>query len=67
MSSVLLLKDVSRETIEQVEIQLKYDSYIEKEKELVSKANSLEELIIPANFDYENLKSLVFRREAESL
>lgn len=54
----LLLKDVSRETIEQVEIQLKYDSYIEKEKELVAKANSLEELIIPANFDYENLKSL---------
>ncbi len=53
-----LLRDVSRETIEQVEIQLKYDSYIEKEKELVSKANSLEELIIPDNFDYENLKSL---------
>ncbi|MBK7038914.1 MAG: tRNA uridine-5-carboxymethylaminomethyl(34) synthesis enzyme MnmG [Bacteroidetes bacterium] len=53
-----LLKDVSRETIEQVEIQLKYDSYIEKEKELVAKANSLEELIIPENFDYENLKSL---------
>ncbi|MBK7692486.1 MAG: tRNA uridine-5-carboxymethylaminomethyl(34) synthesis enzyme MnmG [Bacteroidetes bacterium] len=53
-----LLQDVSRETVEQVEIQLKYDSYIEKEKELVAKANSLEELIIPANFDYENLKSL---------
>lgn len=53
-----LLQDVSRETIEQVEIQLKYDSYIEKEKELVAKANSLEELIIPDNFDYENLKSL---------
>jgi len=53
-----LLKDVSRETIEQVEIQVKYDSYIEKEKELVAKANSLEELIIPDNFDYENLKSL---------
>lgn len=27
-----LLQDVSRETVEQVEIQLKYDSYIEKEK-----------------------------------
>ncbi len=53
-----LLEDVSRETIEQAEIQLKYDSYIEKEKELVSKANSLEELIIPENFDYESLKSL---------
>ncbi|MBL7766946.1 MAG: tRNA uridine-5-carboxymethylaminomethyl(34) synthesis enzyme MnmG [Chitinophagaceae bacterium] len=53
-----LLKDVPRETIEQAEIQIKYDAYIEKEKELVTKANSLEELIIPENFDYENLKSL---------
>jgi tRNA uridine 5-carboxymethylaminomethyl modification enzyme len=53
-----LLKGVPRETIEQVEIQLKYDSYIEKEKELVLKSNSLEELIIPDNFDYTNVKSL---------
>jgi tRNA uridine 5-carboxymethylaminomethyl modification enzyme len=53
-----LIKDVSRETIEQVEIQLKYEAYIEKEKELVQKASALEELIIPDNFDYENVKSL---------
>lgn len=53
-----LFNNVSRETLEQVEIQLKYDSYIEKERELVQKANSLEELLIPDNFDYENLHSL---------
>lgn len=53
-----LLKDVSRETIEQVEIQLKYDSYIQKEKEMVEKSNSLESLIIPENFDYNHVKSL---------
>jgi tRNA uridine 5-carboxymethylaminomethyl modification enzyme len=53
-----LIKDVPRETIEQAEIQLKYEAYIEKEKELVLKSNTLEELIIPDNFDYENVKSL---------
>jgi len=53
-----LLRGVPRETIEQVEIQLKYDAYIEKEKELVLKASSLEELIIPSTFDYSIVKSL---------
>lgn len=53
-----LLKDVPRETIEQAEIQLKYDTYIAKEKELVEKANSLEQLIIPEHFDYSKLQSL---------
>ncbi len=46
------------ETIEQVEIQIKYDIYIEKEKELVSKMNQLEDLIIPDNFNYSKLVSL---------
>jgi tRNA uridine 5-carboxymethylaminomethyl modification enzyme len=53
-----LINDVPRETIEQVEIYLKYESYIEKEKELVTKAQALEELKIPENFDYESVKSL---------
>lgn len=46
------------ETLEQAEIQLKYDTYIEKEKELVSKMSQLEDLIIPDNFNYEKLVSL---------
>ena len=53
-----LIKDVPRETIEQVEIYLKYESYIEKEQELVIKAHALVELKIPDNFDYESVKSL---------
>lgn len=53
-----LLKDVPRETIEQAEIQLKYDTYIAKEKELVEKASSLEQLTIPEHFDYSKLQSL---------
>ena len=46
------------QTIEQAEIQIKYDTYIEKEKELVSKMSQLEDLIIPDNFNYEKLVSL---------
>jgi tRNA uridine 5-carboxymethylaminomethyl modification enzyme len=53
-----LINDVPRETIEQVEILLKYEAYIEKEKELVEKSSSLEALVIPDNFDYEQINSL---------
>jgi len=53
-----LLKDVPRETLEQAEIQLKYEAYIEKEREMVLKANALEELSIPDHFDYDQVKSL---------
>ncbi|MBC7936876.1 MAG: tRNA uridine-5-carboxymethylaminomethyl(34) synthesis enzyme MnmG [Rhizobacter sp.] len=47
-----------REILEQAEIQLKYKTYIDKEKELVSKMSQLENLAIPANFNYEKLSSL---------
>jgi len=46
------------ETLEQAEIQIKYETYIEKEKELVTKMSQLEDLIIPDNFNYEKLVSL---------
>lgn len=46
------------DTVEQAEIQVKYDSYINKEKELVDKMSQLEELIIPDNFNYEKIISL---------
>lgn len=52
------LAGFDREQLEQVEIQLKYDTYIEKEKELVLKMGQLEDLIIPDNFNYEKLVSL---------
>lgn len=44
--------------LEQVEIQLKYDTYIVKEKELVEKMSQLENLSIPENFNYTKLASL---------
>ena len=48
----------NREIIEQAEIQVKYDVYVEKEKELVKRMSQLEELEIPDSFDYTKLVSL---------
>lgn len=53
-----LMHDFTKETLEQSEIQLKYDVYITKEKELVEKMSLLEELAIPDSFNYDNLVSL---------
>ncbi len=44
--------------LEQVEIQVKYDVYIEKEQELVQKMSALEHLNIPENFNYEKLSAI---------
>jgi tRNA uridine 5-carboxymethylaminomethyl modification enzyme len=52
------LAGYSDEVLEQAEIQIKYDVYIEKEKELVNKMSQLENLSIPENFNYNKLVSL---------
>jgi len=52
------LKGFSKDAIEQASIQIKYDVYIEKEKELVKKMSQLEELEIPETFDYKKIASL---------
>lgn len=52
------LLEFDKETLEQVEILTKYDTYIEKEKELVAKMSQLEDLLIPDNFNYDKLFSL---------
>lgn len=52
------LSNYNRETLEQASIQIKYDVYIEKEKELVTRMSQLEELIIPESFDYKKIISL---------
>jgi tRNA uridine 5-carboxymethylaminomethyl modification enzyme len=44
--------------LEQAEIQLKYDVYIRKEKELVDRISRLEQLSIPETFDYDRLSAL---------
>lgn len=52
------LKNYQPDTLEQASIQLKYETYIEKERELVQKMSQLEGLIIPDSFDYSKLSAL---------
>lgn len=54
----IALAPFSNETIEQASIQIKYDVYIEREKELVQRMSHLEELEIPEKFDYKKISSL---------
>jgi len=53
-----LLKDYTQEQIEQASIQVKYDVYIGKEKELVNRMGQLEDLQIPDSFDYKKINAL---------
>ena len=43
---------------EQVEIQMKYDSYIDREQKLVEKIGALDSYRINADFDYDRVKAL---------
>lgn len=55
-----LLETYDDDSIQQAEINLKYDSYIEKEMLLVEKMNKLENLSIIENFNYDVVTSLSF-------
>ncbi len=46
------------EFIEQAEIQVKYERYIEKEKEIVDRMANLENQVIPDSFDYDKVAAL---------
>ena len=52
------LTGFTKNIIEQADIQIKYNVYIEKEKELVKRMNQLEDLLIPDSFDYNKITSL---------
>ncbi|WP_339925458.1 tRNA uridine-5-carboxymethylaminomethyl(34) synthesis enzyme MnmG [uncultured Cyclobacterium sp.] len=43
---------------EQTEILIKYKSYIDKERQMVEKISSMEDLQIPASIEYMNMKAL---------
>lgn len=53
-----LLAPFNKESIEQAEIQTKYQVYIDKEKDLVNRMRQLEDLEIPEHFDYQRIISL---------
>jgi tRNA uridine 5-carboxymethylaminomethyl modification enzyme len=52
------LKQYDTETLEQAEIQIKYERYIEKEEEVVQRMSQLENLAIPASFDYDKVSAI---------
>jgi len=52
------LAGFGRESLEQAEIQLKYEVYIKKERELAGRIAQLEQLSIPESFDYDRLSAL---------
>jgi len=56
----ILENELNQEMIEQTEIQVKYSGYIEKEKNNADKLNRLEDMKIPQNFDYSNIKSMSY-------
>jgi tRNA uridine 5-carboxymethylaminomethyl modification enzyme len=53
-----LYEKYSLETIEQAEIQMKYEGYIEREQEHASKLDRLESLVIPESLSYDAIKSI---------
>ena len=69
LKELLLLVDIKKypiieqlfkntEALRQIEIELKYEGYIERQNQLIKKMASLEELNIPLDFDYLNLNSI---------
>jgi tRNA uridine 5-carboxymethylaminomethyl modification enzyme len=42
----------------QVEIEIKYEGYIQRQFELIEKMEKMEDLLIPSNFNYNNLKAI---------
>jgi tRNA uridine 5-carboxymethylaminomethyl modification enzyme len=53
-----LLSKFDKETIEQAEIKIKYESYFEKELDIVEKMRKMEDKEINPDFNYHNLVSL---------
>ncbi|PST85064.1 tRNA uridine-5-carboxymethylaminomethyl(34) synthesis enzyme MnmG [Pedobacter yulinensis] len=53
-----LLQQHDQETVEQAEIKIKYDSYFEKELEIVGKMQRMEDKEINPDFDYNKIVSI---------
>ena len=53
-----LIKNYDKEVLNQVEIEIKYEEYLIKERHMVKKFKNLENIIIPNGFDYNIIKSI---------
>ena len=52
------LSDINSEAMEQSEIQIKYNGYINRERETAKKMDKLEGIKIPSDFDYSKLGAI---------
>lgn len=48
----------TKDALEQTEIQIKYERYIEKERDLVVRMSAMEEMIIPDSFNYDKVNAI---------
>jgi tRNA uridine 5-carboxymethylaminomethyl modification enzyme len=55
-----ITQNIKADILEQIEINIKYESYIEKERLLVDRVSKLEDLKINPDFDYSKLKAISF-------
>ncbi|MCA0333233.1 MAG: tRNA uridine-5-carboxymethylaminomethyl(34) synthesis enzyme MnmG [Bacteroidetes bacterium] len=53
-----MLQPYDSEVIQLAETQMKYEAYIQKEMEMVSRVNKLEDMKLSADFDYSTISSL---------
>ena len=53
-----MLNQYNAETLEQAEIDIKYETYIDREQKLAEKIGSLEAYKIKSDFDYDRVKAL---------
>src|SRR4029078_1299445 len=51
-------EEISREVAEQVEIQIKYEGYIDRQTMMINKFKKLENLPIPSDINYFGIKAL---------
>jgi tRNA uridine 5-carboxymethylaminomethyl modification enzyme len=52
------LNEYNKEVLEQAEIHIKYESYIEREQKLAEKIGTLDDFMIKSDFDYDRVKAL---------
>ena len=58
LAKFIAKSELSREVVEQAEIQIKYRGYVEREKYFADKMRRLESIAIPEGFNYEAMQSL---------
>ncbi len=56
--SELILPTLSEQTAEEVELQVKYESYVRKQEQMVHRTQRLEAMRIPESLDYQDVQHL---------